>query len=558
MRARPANVAVVVAPLIVLWIGIATHQWFVEDEWAFIVRRDRPGLAHPGAFFKMLLAPHNEHWLTIPVIMFRAVFGVVGLKAYWPYLAMLMACHALVLGLLVRRGRLDQSGRWIVAALVAILGVHGAGAENLLWAFQIAFVLPIAFGLVHLECEERGAHRWGWAAGVAAVMCSAVGIAVVGAVATATLVRVGWRAALRAASVPAVVYALWFMTYGRAGTVNTAVDWSTAPFQAVPYAWRSLTLTVDRTIGFDGVGPLVIGAMIVAVVVWWPWLRNSHSAALGLAAGDIAFLLLVALGREAFGDPGAGRYAYVNLALLIPLGAVLLTRLLGAADAQGALLGTVDARKVLAGALAVVALAVSGSTLATEADRTGQRDRSVRDHVTAAFVAARSPFASGSAVPDGSAPDLTINDVRSLAARGIVPWGQPSAQALTDIIAKTSGDITGRPARPIDGDAVRILALARATGRPVESGCVRLTPTGPTPQIVLIAHQPASIKVVPYAPGQLVLTVRTDRRAAVATVAKVAANNPVFVNLANPEPQYVLTVPTGDTTTICGIGQQLP
>ena len=95
MRARPANVAVVVAPLIVLWMGVATHQWFVEDEWAFIVRRDRPGLAHPGAFFKMLLAPHNEHWLTIPVIMFRAVFGVVGLKAYWPYLAMLMACHAL-------------------------------------------------------------------------------------------------------------------------------------------------------------------------------------------------------------------------------------------------------------------------------------------------------------------------------------------------------------------------------------------------------------------------------------------------------------------------------
>ena len=33
MRARPANVAVVVAPLIVLWMGVATHQWFVEDEW---------------------------------------------------------------------------------------------------------------------------------------------------------------------------------------------------------------------------------------------------------------------------------------------------------------------------------------------------------------------------------------------------------------------------------------------------------------------------------------------------------------------------------------------
>ena len=218
----------------------------------------------------------------------------------------------------------------------------------------------------------------------------------------------------------------------------------------------------------------------------------------------------------------------------------------------------IDARRVVVGVLAVVAVGVSGSTLANEADRTGQRERLVRDHVTAAFVAARSPFASGSAVPDVNAPDLTIDDVRRLAVSGMVPWGQPTAQALVEIIAKTSGDITGRPARPLDGESIRIVAIARATGQGVESGCVRLTPTGPNPQIVLVAHSPTSIKVVPYAPGQLTLTVRTDRRAAVATTAKVAANNPVFVNFANPEPQYVLTVPAGDTTTICGIGQRLP
>ena len=537
-----------VAPLIVLWMGVATHQWFEQDEWAFIVRRGRPPLSQPGRFAKMLLAPHNEHWLTIPVVMFRAVFGVVGLKAYWPYLVVLVVCHALVLGLLVRRCRLDRSGRFVVAALVAVLGVYGAGAENLLWAFQVAFVLPIAFGLLHLELEERGAHRWGWAAGLASVMCSAVGVAMVVAVAVATLLRKGWRAALKAAAVPAAAYVLWFVTYGRDGTVNTPVDWSTAPFQAIPYAWRSLTITVDRTVGFDGVGPLVIGALVVAVAMWWPDLRASHSGALGRAGGDVAFLLLVAMGREAFGDPGAGRYAYVNLALLIPLVAVVLSRVLCA----------IDARRVVVGVLAVVAVGVSGSTLANEADRTGQRERLVRDHVTAAFVAARSPFASGSAVPDVNAPDLTIDDVRRLAVSGNVPWGQPTAQALIEIIAKTSGDITGRPARPLDGESIRIVAIARASGQGVESGCVRLTPTGPNPQIVLVAHSPTSIKVVPYAPGQLTLTVRTDRRAAVATTAKVAANNPVFVNFANPEPQYVLTVPAGDTTTICGIGQTLP
>ena len=56
-----------------------SRQWFIADEWAFLADRD-------GGDLGDLLRPQNEHWSTIPILVYRGLWHVVGLRSYVPYL----------------------------------------------------------------------------------------------------------------------------------------------------------------------------------------------------------------------------------------------------------------------------------------------------------------------------------------------------------------------------------------------------------------------------------------------------------------------------------------
>ena len=149
--------------------------------------------------------------------------------------------------------------------------------------------------------------------------------------------------------------------------------------------------------------------------------------------------------------------------------------------------------------------------------------------------------------------------IQALAERGIVPPGRPSPEALAAVTQRVSIDITGQPRAPLDPLAVEIRGVARATLTPVESGCVRITPTGSQPQLVLAPRRPASFKVVTYvAGGTFLLFARTGSENPVGIPVPATRENAVFVNLADPRAVYLLGVPEGGRTNVCGLGQQLP
>ena len=104
---------------------------------------------------------------------------------------------------------------------------------------------------------------------------------------------------------------------------------------------------------------------------------------------------------------------------------------------------------------------------------------------------------------------------------------------------------------PVDSRGITIASVGRMTAKAVESGCVAFFPSGEQPQVSLLPRQPASIKVVPLVDGTLVVTVRRDGRSATARPIPVVANNPVFVNLADPRNDYVFTLPVGGQTKVC-------
>ena len=116
-------VSLIIAGILLLWID--RKQWFFYDDWDFITGAVSSG-PHSGLF-----APHNEHWSTGPILIYRALFAVVGVRSYFPYIFVLVALHLLAAHLLWRLMVRTGSDKWIASGLCGAFLVLGAGAENL-------------------------------------------------------------------------------------------------------------------------------------------------------------------------------------------------------------------------------------------------------------------------------------------------------------------------------------------------------------------------------------------------------------------------------------------
>ncbi len=550
------------------WLAVSSGQWFFADEWDFIATRSRPPLSNPGAVADMLLTPHNEHWSTLPILVYRAVFGVVGLRAYWPYLVVLYAFHLTVLALLVRLMRRTGVPVVMRCFAVAIFVVYGAGAENLLWAFQFAWMGACIAGLLLAEIVDvapgsftRSRLVLAWLVGIAGLMCAGVGVSMVAAGVVVALLRHGWRRAALVGVVPAVTQVAWTIAYGRnAQPVET--PWTSVAHKAAGYSWRAITSTFDRTLGLPGLGVLAVVALLIFVAREATTIRHTHASVLGLAAAALPFLGLVAVGRVEVDNPNASRYSYVLFVLLAPLTFVAMARTFGTRDRSGGdpLVGPLSARQwqTLAAVAGVVAVVTSVGMLSDAAAVEGRTEKVTKRSIVAAFAVANSSFAAPDAIPDPQSVDLRITGLRALLVQGKIPPGRPDPQSLTTVLAQSSVDVTPEPRVPLDGRRITIASLGRMTAEPVESGCLGFFPQGPSPQVSLLPRQPASVKVVPLVEGTLLITVRRDGRSATARPIPVSASNPVFVNMADPRNEYVLTFPEGGQTKACGMGQKLP
>lgn len=330
-------VGLVVAVPLLLWWG--RNQWFFLDEWEFLVNRRLTDLS-------TVLAPHNGHWVTIPLVAYRVLYRVFGLRSYLPYQMLAVLSHLGVVAMIwvtMRRLRIHPA----IATTTALpFALYGAGRSNLLFGFQIALTGAIVFGLVQLllgTSDEPTIRRDLVAIGfgLAAIMCSAVGIPMVIGAALAVLIRRGWRAAAMHAVPLGAVYVAWYLAYAK-DEANTGYALGSATFS---FVWR-MGEAAFSGLGQSGVVGILL-ACLVAVGVVWTAMRarvDRHGAlpaiVAGLGASAVSFAVLTAFGRaQAFGSGTASsdKYIYVVAALLLPvvgLGAATVARrwmVLGAA-----------------------------------------------------------------------------------------------------------------------------------------------------------------------------------------------------------------------------------
>ncbi len=310
-------------PLILFHLG--RYHWFFGDEWSFLAERN-------GGNIGDLFRSHGEHWVTIPVVIYRVLFNAFGLRSYVPYQSVVVVAHlttAVLLRVVMRRAGVSP---WTATIVAAVFVLFGPGEENIVWAFQFTFVGALMFGLVHLILSDHDGpidrrDQLGLLAGVASLMCSGVSLVLVAVVGLAVVVRRGWRPAVFHTAPLGVLYAIWFLTTDPGG-IDNPYGRSATTRELLRFVWSGMrgdfrAIGASRPFGFLIAGVLVLGVALSLRRFGGTGLRQRF-APVALLAGGALFLIGTGYTRW-FVTPVAdnqSRYLYTLAAFTLPAVAV--------------------------------------------------------------------------------------------------------------------------------------------------------------------------------------------------------------------------------------------
>jgi hypothetical protein len=212
---------------------------------------------------------------------------------------------------LVRR----RSGDAAALGAALLLLVLGAGWEDLLWAFQVAWLASVACGLgalLLLQAPRRMAPATLLLA--ASLSFSAIGVVFATAAGVQLLLTPGRRRELSWLAPLAVALLAWYVAFGRFGSHPNPPPTASNLLIDPLYVLWGLGQSLAGLIGEGGwVGVPLLAAGIVALA--WHWKRHGPDPFLvGLATGLVVFYLVTGLARAQLGyqQAGASRYVYVG------------------------------------------------------------------------------------------------------------------------------------------------------------------------------------------------------------------------------------------------------
>jgi hypothetical protein len=448
-------ISLAVGLVFLLWVN--RHQWFHTDEWAFVVARGVFGSARYGLF-----EPHGEHWSTIPIVIWRSLFSVFGVRTYLPYLLLLIGMHLLAAHLLWRVTLRVGVNPLLATLAVTPFVVLGAGWENLTAAFQFSLIGSLVAGLAALlVAPTRGPFgkrdAVGWALNIVGLMFSGLGVTMVVVAGLSALFRRGVRVALLTVSVPAAVYLLWYATYGRdVGETAGTEPFKTAVRHLPAYAWRGLADSINDVTGLSGIGPVVLLLLVLFVGLRVRSLDATWALAVAMAAGAVLFIAFAGIRRSGLGPEHAAapRYVYVIAALLLPLAAVAVEW----AVARSPL------RLALVLGITIVLLVVQVSKLNTEASKAADIEQEAKHRILATAQLLREHVPLLGQLPVLVAFDLTTPDIARLDREGRLPGNVRvtkadllTARAYLDIV------LLDQPVAAASGPLPRLSSIEGAT-----------------------------------------------------------------------------------------------
>jgi hypothetical protein len=307
-RVVPALVWMVLCGVAV-WrlLRLRAPETFFFDEWTFVLGRRTLST-------QTLLSPHNGHLSIIPVVAYRGLVALFGMRHYTAYRIAGLLVHVAVASLIYRYVR-QRIGEVVGLSTGSAFLLLGSGWQNILWPFQLGFMASIAAGIgawLLVDRDKRVADLVASGLVLLSLSCSGLGIAVL--IGTGAFLVTGRKLGrvIRVCLTPAVIYGMWYGKYGESqGQVSNLARLPRFVLESGGFASGGLfgrDLLWGRVIfGLClgvGVGLLVAKARIRRSVL-------APSVAL------VSNWVLTGYSRAQFGDPGASRYVYVGAALLI-------------------------------------------------------------------------------------------------------------------------------------------------------------------------------------------------------------------------------------------------
>jgi hypothetical protein len=534
-----------------VFLLLTRHHWFFADDWDFIAQRGLRGRSELG-----LMVPHNEHWSTIPILLYRALYAVFGLRTYVPYFLAAILVHLLVVHCVWRLLRQAGVGGWLAGALTLTLLLGGAGAENFLWSFQFGFNGALLCGLVLLLTVNRPKLPLPWRAlagilAVVSLLFAGVAVPLVATAAVLTWLRHGWRIAAQVAAPAACVYLLWFELVGKQGFNNTHPI-SKRGFLLVPsYTWKGLVTTVESYTFFAGAGAVILFGLGLVLIRMDGNSTAAERIALTGGLGAVIIFLAVAPGRVGLGiaQADAPRYHYLAWALLLPSIGVSLHRLVsGNAVRQLALI-----------AVALACTAHGTDTLIGMARAMERRDQDHRRLITAAAELADSGAPVFDVPPHPvEAPNLTPSSLRHLLRSGALPTFT-GVTGKDRLLAAAQLQLRLPPAASLPVPQIsktRLVGIANARTSVGSPGCTIFRPDNGRPIIALRVTEPSGLSVLSSDGGELRFLLRDANSLTVDSGRRLSLPAGITQNLdiATTETEANLLLPVSGSTTVCGIG----
>ncbi|MDQ3931917.1 MAG: hypothetical protein M3252_03640, partial [Actinomycetota bacterium] len=465
-------------------LGMASRgHWFVTDEWAFLTDRRLSDIWE-------LFVPHNEHWSTLPIVLWRGLFAAVGLHSYWPYQVIGLAVHLGLAHLLWRVQHRARVAAGVAIATTGLFVVFGAGGENILNAFGMTFNAAVLLGLGQVLLVDHDGpfdrrDLWGLVLGVTGLLCSGVAVTMVAVAGLTALLRRGWRAGVVTVAPPAAVFIVWLMLVGR-GSLGVMRAWE--PGQIHAFAWHGLTTTFDVATSTTGKGGLALVGLGLWLLRHRGELGGRLAATTACALGAVTFFAILGLGRAMFSLAHAetSRYLYISGGLLIP--------------AVGGALSDLTANRRFARSAAivlVVLIAANGTRLlfSRSAFERGIEQSQRRLVLAAARLDLPPSEVAAMVAPVPLAPHLDYTELQEMSQQGKVPANEDITRdwelaALT--ILKVSTSPTPRLPLGPQGDGPTVLAPGPGAWT-ANSGCLRVGPRTAPSEVVLHVTVPVAL-----------------------------------------------------------------
>jgi len=528
--------------VLLLYMGRGLSFFF--DDWDFVTH-DYGGGIHS------LLVAHVGNLVLFPVIIYKILFHLVGLNHYAVFRLVVVILHLTCGGLvfILAARRVSHTNALLVAALILFLG---AAWEDLLWAFQVTYMLSVAGGLgawVLLERRDRAGDLAAMACLIVAVGSSSLGIPLVIGVAVELIWNQHWRR-VWIVVVPTFLYLVWYLHYGESQVTSESL--MHAPGFAADLAAAAFGGLVGR--GLEWGRPLAVLGLLVLL---GRLARTSPVSArlAGLLAAGVSLWIVTAAARSTISAPETSRYIYLGAVVIVLVGVELLRGV------------AITPRVTAVAAVVVAGCAVTGLTVLHD----GAMDlRTTSKTVTADLGALElaAAYAPSGYQPDPQgAPQILagpyLHTVRSIGSTSAdtpaeIVTSEAGARAAADTVLVQLGAIKLEPSGAVKASA---LAPAPATvslvgAREVQSGgCLRLTPISGAQMNGVFTLPEGGVVIRDQGSAPVSLAARRFGETFIPLPSPLNAQSSTVVSISPDAAQvpWQLQVTTTSTLSICGL-----